>query len=86
LSFFDTMMKENQYDMRNEAYAVVGRAVRLHCSIKSKDFGNARDMRNFIDRIKEVQALRVSKDMKDLLTVTAEDICIAAKRAGLSGS
>jgi SpoVK/Ycf46/Vps4 family AAA+-type ATPase len=82
---FEVMVTEGKYRLEPDARREAEKYIRTW-DRNREDFGNARDVRTFFERILPVQALRLAEQPdlealtnEELLTVTADDIRSAAK-------
>lgn len=75
---FCRFCKINDYKLNAQAADYIQEQLKLYVANKSSDFGNARDMRNFLDIAISAQANRLlSEDLSDtnaLITLTKEDL------------
>jgi SpoVK/Ycf46/Vps4 family AAA+-type ATPase len=79
-NIFRVMVAEGKYDLSQDAAREAEKHIRTW-DIMPEDFGNAREVRNFFEKILPNQALRLSQtpDIRSLsndqlLTITAEDV------------
>ncbi len=76
---FMLQLKKYDYTLDTESEACLHQLLEETCAHRAKDFGNARFVRNFFEKVIERQASRLAKkkdvDLADLKTITAEDLC-----------
>ena len=82
LQIFKNMVKKEKMVLTPEAEELSRRAVDEIVSAKSKDFGNAREMRKLLDTTLDNQANRIGRldgnvTKEQLITIEAEDIPVA---------
>lgn len=82
LQIFKNMVKKEKMVLTPEAEELSRRAVDEIVSAKSKDFGNAREMRKLLDTTLDNQANRIDRldgnvTKEQLITIEAEDIPVA---------
>lgn len=82
LQIFKNMVKKEKMVLTPEAEELSHRAVDEIVSAKSKDFGNAREMRKLLDTTLDNQANRIDRldgnvTKEQLITIEAEDIPVA---------
>jgi len=75
---FDSMCKHSEYDLTEDAQTFANNHFQMLFITRDSNFGNARDIRNFFEKIVSVHSDRVSKleapTREDLKTITLEDL------------
>ena len=82
LQIFHNMLRKEKMVLTPEAETMAARAVDEIVGVKTKDFGNAREMRKLLDATLDRQANRIDKldgnvTREQLITIEAEDIPVA---------
>lgn len=80
IEIMDLLLKDNEYTMTDRAWEVFKEIIAKAISNKSKDFGNARYVRNIFERLLQIQANRVAFipaiTPEILSTIEAEDVAM----------
>ena len=78
MRIFHGLCKKYGFELTREAMIAVAEHIRQMHSHRDGNFGNARDIRNFFEKVMERQAVRVSClpniSEKDMLTITDADV------------
>ena len=78
MRIFHGLCQKYGFELTREAMIAVAEHIRQMHTCRDESFGNARDIRNFFEKVMERQAVRVSLlssiSEKDMLTITAEDV------------
>ncbi len=78
MRIFHGLCQKYGFELTREAMLAVAEYIRQMHANRDENFGNARDVRNFFEKVMERQAVRASRlpniSEKDMLTITAEDV------------
>lgn len=78
MDIFKHNLKKSRYKIKRDAYELLQEKVSAAVSVKDKNFGNARYIRNLFERVIQQQANRLAKQIsivsEDLSLITKEDI------------
>ena len=78
MDIFKHNLKKSRYKIKRDAYELLQEKVSYAVSIKDKNFGNARYVRNLFEKVIQQQANRLAKQISivsdDLSLITKEDI------------
>ena len=78
MDIFKHNLKKSRYKIKRDAYELLQEKVSAAVSLKDKNFGNARYIRNLFERVIQQQANRLAKQIsmvsEDLSLITKEDI------------
>lgn len=85
-SIFQKNCRDNDYKLSSEASEYLATSLNNYVEHKDKNFGNARDIRNFLDIAISAQANRLLKSnstsAEDLITLTSEDLKAIFEKEG----